>query len=275
MTMTETAPFPLGVSLHTLDPDQTVETMELLCGSSVRAVELFEYTFNQSEGHVRAAREALAAAGVSPRTVHADFDADLDLSSSEDTVRGAGVSTVCAAVDLAARVGAEIVVVHASSEPIGGGERPQRMVQARRSLSTLVSMCRAAGRRLAVELLPRTCLGRSVLELQALLHDLDPAVAGVCLDVNHLMDRYAMLPQVVCSLGPRLFALHISDYDGVDEKHWPPMQGVIDWAAFLSALREVGFAGPLNYEAHLSGRTPAERLAFLENNYAALLKLAP
>ena len=108
----------------------------------------------------------------------------------------------------------------------------------------------------------------------ALLDSLDVSVAGACLDVNHLMDRFTELPQVVASLGPRLFALHLSDYDGVDEKHWPPMQGVIDWAGFLSALNDVGFAGPLNYEARLDGQTPAERLESLERNYARLMALA-
>jgi|GEM_PF-2835545 len=121
----------------------------------------------------------------------------------------------------------------------------------------------------AIELLPRSCLGRSADELLGLLEGVDAASVGVCLDTNHLVGAYATLPDVVRALGPRLIALHCSDYAGVDEKHWPPGRGVIDWAAFLAALREVGFRGPLHYAAALEGSTPGERIAFVAGNYAA------
>jgi len=70
-----------------------------------------------------------------------------------------------------------------------------------------------------------------------------------------------------------LLALHCSDYDGVDEKHWPPLRGVIDWAAFLAALQAAGFTGPFHYEAALDGKTPAEKLAFVQANYAQVMGL--
>jgi len=275
MTTLNSARFPLGVSLHTLDPEQHLDTIEMLRGSSVQAVELWEYGFGKGEKHVQKARRAFAAVGVQPRTVHADFDASLDISSPDDATRAAGIQAVALALDLAVRVGAGIVVVHPSSEPIESDTRAARMEQAKRSIESIANMAQEAGCQIALELLPRTCLGRSVAELLSLLEDVDPATAGVCLDVNHLMDRFASLAEVVHGLGSRLFALHCSDYDGVDEKHWPPMQGVIDWTAFLSALSAIGFTGPLNYEANLDGQTPVERLAFLEANYAQLMAIAP
>jgi sugar phosphate isomerase/epimerase len=271
MTIPEPAPFPLGVSLKTLDPEQRPETVELLAGSSVKAVELWEPTFEKGEGHVAEMRRLLAAAGVAARTVHANFGGSLDISSRDPALRSAGIRAFSAALDLARRMGAEIVVVHSSSEPIPDEARAARMEQAKRSVQTLADMAGDAGCGIALELLPRTCLGHSVAELLSLLEDADAGTAGVCLDTNHLMADFAALPEVVRSLGPRLIALHFSDYDGVDERHWPPLRGVINWPAFLSALRDVHFPGPLNYEAALDGRTPAERLAFLEGNYAQLV----
>ena len=265
---------PLGVSLHMLDPDQRVDTIELLRGSSVRAIELFEDSFEKSDSHVRKARQALASTGVEPRTIHADFGPELDISSPDAPTRSAGIHKIGAAIDLAARIGAAIVVIHSSSEPIISAERGAKLAHARNSIGSVAQLARDAGCRLAVELLPRTCLGNSADELLYLLEALDPSAVGVCLDVNHLMDRFASLPDVVHRLGSRLLALHISDYDGIDEKHWLPMRGVIDWVAFLSALSRRGFAGPLNYEAHLNGQTPGERLASLEANYAQLIALA-
>ena len=267
----DTAPFPLGVSLHTLDPEQRPETVKLLAGSPVEAVELWEPAFGKDEGHVAEMRRLLSAAEVVARTVHADFDASLDLSSPDPGVRSAGIRAFTAALDLAVRMGAEIVVVHPSSEPIPGEARASRMAEAKRSARALAGMAGDAGCRIALELLPRSCLGHSVEELLDLLEGVDAGTAGVCLDTNHLMADFGALPDVVRSLGPRLIALHCSDYDGVDERHWPPGRGVLDWPAFLAALRDVHFPGPLNYEAALDGQTPAERLAFLEENYARLV----
>jgi sugar phosphate isomerase/epimerase len=265
------APFPLGVSFHTLDLHQRPEAAEILAESSVKSVELWEPTFGKGEGLVQQMRRAFAAAEVEVRTVHANFGASMDISSPDSAVRATGIQAFATALDLAAQMGARTVIVHASSEPVEDGARAERMKQAIRSIETIAEMAGQAGCRIALELLPRTCLGRSTEELLTLVEGVDPGAAGVCLDTNHLMDRFASLPEVVRTLGPRLFALHCSDYDGVDEKHWPPLRGVIDWAAFLSALRATGFSGPFLYEATLEGQTPAERLAFLERNYAQLV----
>ena len=275
MTTSSNARFSLGVSLHMLDPQQGLDAIKILGGSSVRAVELWEPAFTRDKEYVQEARRALAVAGVEPRTVHASFGASLDISSADAATRSAGIQAIDVALDLAARMGAGMVIVHPSSEPIESEARDARMAQAKRSIEIIAHMAQQAGCRVALELLPRTCLGRSAAELLRLLEDVDPATAGACLDTNHLMGRFASLPELVRSLGPRLLALHCSDYDGVDEKHWLPMRGVIDWSAFLSALSAIGFTGPLHYEATLDGQTPAERLESLEANYVQLVTMMP
>ena len=259
MPMPNAARFPLSVSLHTLDREQRPETVRLLAGSSVKAVELWEPTFPKDERHLAEMRRLLADAGVAPRTVHAAFSAALDISSPDPQVRAAGIAAIGAAIDLAQRMGSEIVVVHPSSEPIADETRAARMAQARASVRTLADMAGDAGCTIALELLPRTCLGRSVEELLDLLADISAAKVGVCLDVNHMMGDFASLPDAVRTMGPRLIALHCSDYDGVDERHWPPGRGVIDWPAFLAALSEVGFLGASALRGALDGETPAER----------------
>ena len=157
------------------------------------------------------------------------------------------------------------------SEPIDNVAHDARMDLSKASIAALAAKARGAGCRIAIELLPRTCLGRSAEELLSLLDGVDAETAGVCLDTNHLMGRFASLPNEVQRLGPRLFTLHCSDYDGVDERHWPPLRGVIGWGAFLASLRASGCSGPILYEATLDGQTPAERLACLEANFAQLM----
>ena len=60
---------------------------------------------------------------------------------------------------------------------------------------------------------------------------------------------------------------HIWMGGGVDEKHWMPGKGVVDWGGFARALRAIGFRGPFNYEAKPHGETLAQRLAALEANF--------
>ena len=78
------------------------------------------------------------------------------------------------------------------------------------------------------------------------------------------MDRWRTLPDVVRRLGARLMALHLSDYDGVDEKHDMPGRGVLHWKSFMQTLRDVEYDGPFNYETRPDGETAAAQIESLE-----------
>lgn len=270
MTISNNPRFPLGLSLRFLDPKQRLESIEKLGNSKVKAIELFEPTFDKN--HIQKVRQILSIANIVHRTVHANFGHLVDISSVDPAIRSAGVKAVSAALDLAVQIDARTVIMHSSSEPVEDETRDERMKHAKHSIKIIMDMARETGCRVAIELLPRTCLGRTIEELFSLLEDINIKTAGVCLDTNHLMDRFASLPEIVRSLGPRLFALHCSDYDGIDEKHWPPLRGVINWTDFISALNDIGFSGPLLYEANLDGETTMEKLAFLDTNYSQLIK---
>jgi sugar phosphate isomerase/epimerase len=214
---------------------------------------------------------ALQGSDTAVASVHAAFGATRDLSSLQDESRERAVSELGACAHLAQGLHADLVVVHASFEPIAADEREARLRRACESMALALPEFHRAGVRLAVELLPRTCLGNQVDELLDMISRLDSARAGVCLDVNHLMDRYGEIPRAVRRLGARLFTLHLSDYDGVDEKHWMPGDGVIDWPAFLEALRDIDYQGPFNYEARPVGEDAAARIADLELNFERLV----
>ena len=262
----------LGVSLHMVGMPITERLLSALAASGVKTVELFPGLFGKGRGELDEVllRETLTAMGARTASVHAPFGTELDLSSAENDVRATGLASLRNSVDLAERFGADVVVVHASAEPIPDQDRPHRLARATASLHSLSGRCEETGIRLAIELLPRSCIGNTVEELLAILRELDSDLFGVCLDVNHLMERYHELPDWVRALGPHLVTLHISDYDGVDEKHWLPGAGVIAWRPFMDALTEIGYSGPFNYESALPGETPEEKLAALEANFHAL-----
>ena len=49
--------------------------------------------------------------------------------------------------------------------------------------------------------------------------------------------------------------MHLSDYDYIDERHWLPGEGKINWKELISGLESVNYNGPLMYEIN-RGSTP-------------------
>jgi sugar phosphate isomerase/epimerase len=259
----------LGLSLHKLDPAPSDDVLSAVEGSRVATFEIAPSVFDGGGGSARKAayRAMLDRSGKRTASVHARHGWTFDLSSPDENVWAEAMEHALAAVDLAVELDAPIIVFHASCEPIGAEERSSRLEIARRALARIADRCGETGRRAAVEFLPRTCLGNTLDDLVALSEGLPSETVGFCLDTNHLMDRPDSLPDIIRAMGPRLTTLHISDYDGVDEKHWLPGLGVVDWRAFMDALNAIGYAGPFNFECTIEGDSAQQQLHTLETTF--------
>lgn len=266
----------LGTSLIVISREIGPEMLQALAASRIATLEADARFLldDQAAAKVAALREATHRAGIRTMTVHALFGKGYDFSVLDPQARAQALSATDLALEMAVALDAPMIVMHSSAEPVLPGERAQRIALVQQALAEIGERCRVAGKRIAIELLPRSCLGNTVEELLAILEPLDPETFGVCLDTNHLMDRHATLPDVVRQLGDRLWTLHMSDYDGIDEKHELPGTGVLDWRGFMIALAEIGYAGPFNYEANLDGATPWEKVEALQRNYDWLTSLA-
>lgn len=255
----------LGVSLNFVNRERTTaDIVEAVAASRIETLEIPGAFLTDPEQRRMITAELTGKRGPRVVSVHSPFGSTIDISSFDDQARGAALVAARESIAAATELGGKLVVVHPSSEPIEPAQRAQRIRRAREGYVSLADFARAQGCRIAIELLPRTCLGNRVEELFELLDGLDERTFGVCLDVNHLMDRYATLPSVVRALGPRLITLHLSDYDGVDERHWMPGKGVIDWPAFMQALRDIDYQGPFNFESEPGVTALADRIAAFE-----------
>ena len=71
----------------------------------------------------------------------------------------------------------------------------------------------------------------------------------VCLDTGHAAVYGHSPADMVRMIGKEYLAtLHVHDNDGHSDLHWRPGEGVVDWADFGRALREIGFEGVVNLE---------------------------
>ena len=154
-------------------------------------------------------------------------------------------------IEHAAEGGVKVAVIHPSLEPIPGYLRESQMRAAIQHLGELSDVCKKGGMTLAIEDLPRTCLGNCSDEMLRLMES--NSDLRICFDVNHLLkeDHETFVEKV----GKYIITTHISDYDFVDEKHWFPMQGQINWRVLQAALEKADYNGPFLYETMPMGHT--------------------
>ena len=261
----------LGVSVKTIANPLTDEALDVLEHSGFETFETNPVNFQTPEfdhGLVEKFIAMKKRTGKTSPTFHAPYGGDWDLSALDEEARSKAVTKLLGLFPLAEELESEIIVEHPSGEPVRPEERADRIVQLRKSLADLREPLRKAGYKLALELLPRTCLGNTAAELLAILDGFGDEF-GVCLDVNHLMGRIRELPDETRLLGDRLLSLHISDYDGVDECHFMPGTQNIDWPPFIKALTDIGYDGVFNYEMRLKG-SPADRVRDTIANFKTL-----
>ena len=261
---------PLGISIRLPEDLDEDEKLQQLAASSMAAVELGYVPYFVQPGWVDRVRETLAEANIVINSVHAPFSNEVDISRCDDGGQEYALSEIAKSMEMARQLGAGILVVHASAEPIEQEARAARFAQSAQGLSSLVKISKSSGVQIAVELLPRTCLGNMAEELMCLVEEHPPDNVGICLDTNHLADAQK-LPEYVEILQPRLITTHISDYDSIDERHWMPFQGVVDWGAFAHALYQANYQGALIYEVSIGGDTLAEGLENIQQNFDRIL----
>ncbi len=207
-----------------------------------------------------------AAHGVHIRSVHlpfAPFDV-IEPASTDPALRRSFVEWQSEIIRVSADRGAQIAVVHPSGEPYDEATREENLKCAIDSLAQITDVANEAGIKLAIENLPRTCIGRDCREMAAI----GEAIPGAyfAFDANHSLTDANV--DMIKTMGERIVALHISDYDFVDEQHLFPGQGKNPWQAILAALEEVNYSGTWNYEIKNAQFFPAQ--VFVRNHHHLL-----
>ena len=229
--------------------DLTRENFLAVSQSGIGAVEISlpaeQYPSIDYAGVQRYAAEA----GVKLWSYHLPFSpfSEIDPSSLDASVRAYTLDYFTRLIQKGAAIGIDKFVVHASGEPIGDEERPERMKRSQETLCALAETAAACGAVIAVEDLPRTCLGHTAEEIRELISANDKL--RVCFDTNHLLTQDNV--DFLRALGDKIVTVHVSDYDFINERHWLPGEGKVDWKALYTAFEECGYNGVWMYEISL------------------------
>ncbi len=144
-------------------------------------------------------------------------------------------------------LGVKHIVIHSGGEPLKEEEREERVQRAGEKLPLLADVAQKYGADICIEVLPRTCLGRDSDEILAMLAYDDRL--RVCLDTNHIFRESEA--DFIRKIGNKIATTHISDRDDINERHWLPGEGILDWVAIMDALDEIGYEGDWIYECGL------------------------
>ena len=224
----------------------TEENFQALSSSGVEAIEISMRLEGLLTLDCRAVAELANRYGIDLWSYHLPFlpFREIDPSSLDPTVRKNTLDIFSELIKKASDGGIDQFVVHPSGEPIPDEIREDRMLYSMESLDRLAEIAHKQGAIIAVEDLPRTCLGNTTADILRLISANDKL--RVCFDANHLLqdDNLHFIEKV----GSNIVTLHVSDYDFIDEKHWLPGEGLNDWNAIYAALQKVNYEGVWMYE---------------------------
>lgn len=220
----------------------------------------FDFSFYLSEieqrlcrdDYTQLAEEVLDAAqqnGIVCNQAHASFSFSFgrEMNLSEPSYLA-----LVRSIELAARLGAENIVVHSVLTPAGVDLTEYNLVYFR----SLIPYCEKYGIHIAFENIfdydpTHRCLGRFATPelMNRFLDALNHPGFTACVDVGHAAIGGTEPETLIRGISAdRLTALHIQDTDYLDDRHLPPFLGLQHWGAICDALREIGYRGDLTLE---------------------------
>ena len=259
--------FALSVGKEELIGEEGFEKMR---EAGVRAIEL---SFDGYDGmDFKKVKSRSENSGVKLWSLHLPFMPFeiIDISSTDEKQRKNNIQMLCRIMEKGCGIGIDKYIIHASGEPVLPPEREERLKRSADSLFTLSEFVKPFGAVIAVENLPRTCLGNCSTEINRLISGNDNL--KICFDTNHLFSETHK--EFIGRLKKEILTVHISDYDFVGEKHWLPTVGQIDWEELKHLLGAADYKGPWLYEVSFLQKTAegekALTLAEIGENYRNL-----
>lgn len=266
-TMSARKDWPLAVSLK-FPVITDGAKLDEMSRAGIREAELssgdvrpfFDYNYFERSVEIS---EFAKAHGVNITSVHLPF-APFSVIDGTDSGNVAFVIKIQTMImEAAAKAGIKIAVIHPSGEPYKDEERSDRLETGCKVIAALTENAKKLGMQLALENLPRTCLCRDHKEMLYFLERIPDL--KVCFDMNHNLSEDN--EDYIRAVGDKIITLHVSDYDFIDERHWLPCRGKVDWKRMVEVLEKVGYNGRFLYEIGWDGVTYAD----VAENYRKLL----
>lgn len=74
--------------------------------------------------------------------------------------------------------------------------------------------------------------------LDFILHEIKSANAGLCYDSSHDFIKGQSCGDILEKWKDRLFCVHLSDCNGISDKHWIPGKGIVNWEKIINIIKK-------------------------------------
>lgn len=219
---------------------------ETYAANGIWNIEISQYHRLLRDCNWQEIKKASQNSGVAVWSFHLPY-AGFDIAVPDKRERSNTIKYQREYISVAAELGARYCVIHPGGGIFPEIGRSEELKIAKESLALLAEHAQREGTVIAVENLPRTCLGNTVQEMSDII-SCDERLK-VCFDVNHILQGTHR--EFMETLGKEIVTLHISDYDFVDERHWLPGKGKINWVELMDLLGKVEYSGCFMYEIDL------------------------
>lgn len=185
--------------------------------------------------------------------------------------RLAGVELIKNRVNMAAEIGANVVVLHI---PDNNKEVPKSvwMPCLRKSLAEIEPFVRKKNVRIAIE----NCEFGDINIVKEVLRGTDPSYLGFCLDNGHaaITGQLDVLENDKL-LKSRLLCLHLNgNNDKTIDQHLIPFSGTTDWKVVTKGIAKSSYNGPVTLEVSMRNESTKDEMVFLNKAFKVGKRLA-
>lgn len=209
----------------------------------------------------------MAEFGLRLTDLHASMGPEKNWGSPLEHERLAGVELVRNRIEMTARLGCDVIVMHMPSGcqegDVGAWERFHR------SMDALEPYARAHGVLIAIE---NGGSDASFDAIERALGAYGPGLAGLCYDSGHGnlfpggLDRLS-------ALADRLISVHLHDNQGTGDDHNLPFSGTVDWDRLMAIIGASRYGKWVSEEVSMRKAGIAEEPEFLSRAYEAAVRL--
>lgn len=183
-----------------------------------------------------------------------------------DHERAGGVELVKNRIDMAGRLGSDVIIMHLPSQPPPAGRGDPLWAGLFRSLDALEPHARGRGVRIALE-------NGDFDAIEGVLAQYQPGYLGLCYDSGHgniAGDGLGRLDH----LKDRLISIHLHDNDGGGDQHRLPFTGTVNWGRLARVIAASSYRKCISLEAVMRESPITDETEFLQQAFAAATRFA-
>ena len=170
--------------------------------------------------------------GLGLTDLHGSAGREKGWCSEREYERLAGLELVTNRIDMAARLGSDVVTMHLPGEPLEADARPAYWARVQHALDGLEPPARARGVRIALENLGDP---RSFDTIAEVFARYGPETVGLCYDSGHGNISGNGLDRLE-GMRDRLISLHLHDNDASGDQHKLLFSGTVDWKRLAAII---------------------------------------